>query len=501
MVLSTSGQQLPPAGLPRQDSIVSASSTEYGMSGYPVQVANAHGSPAMQYPESVDDRADTQSLADSTHSGQLQQAYWAAHQAAPLSTNRPAPPFGGGAPSTRQRRSSLTGSIAPSLAPSTFYDGSIFEGVGNNRPSSVLSFPSNAGYASSMHQGQGSPPLGYPSSPPLGSNDQEMQVDAQPQQEEAPQPQPAPQQSSKRNWGLGSVFSSGDKQSSQSQASNPLKRAPSLASVQDAAAAGAQAPPPNSKAAKKQAEKAAKEAEKAKREAMQIAARERARAVMRKKQMLMEAADPLHASANPSRPVPDVASSSKSTRSYASSNRAPSIASSQRLPGISEHGGQQLKPVDMRHKYRRREDDDDVHSISSTSTGHSSQRRFSISSAATNDTDGSRRLHFAHQVPYNALLQQQYGQREGMPSAPSTSHSSIDLQLVQNMQSLATTTSHEMDGTGYTSPPLASPQSSRTNLNGSGTTLPPISTMTNPHFAHGAVDPRAFGQHRQPPQQ
>lgn len=65
----------------------------------------------------------------------------------------------------------------------------------------------------------------------------------------------------------------------------------SAASAAAAAASAAPAPPMDPKKAKKEAEKAAREAEKAKREAQQKAARERARAVMQKRNQLLAASN------------------------------------------------------------------------------------------------------------------------------------------------------------------------------------------------------------------
>lgn len=350
---------------------------------------------------------------------------------------RPIPAFG----SHHTRRGSYSGSVAAS----TFYDGSIFEGIAPSRASSIMSFP--IGYGT-----QDSPPQRFPNY----SDDLSRQLGLQrslqgttlnspqgstlelppPRQQQQQQQQQQAAITKSRSWGFSSVFN-GNGAAPSAPSSNPLKRSPSTSSVHPPAhdLEMPRAAPLDPKKAKKEAEKIAKEAEKVRRDAMAMASRERARAVMRKKNQLMEAADPLNNYSNQLRtPVPD---KGKARASASTINPGGTGPHGVRMPQIVEDSSR-LHVSEMRHKTRRRDVDDDVHSVSSGETGHSSQRGgrpFSVSSQATSASEpdirsgaqrqrigGSSRPHHSHYY--------------GPP--PSTGHSSLDHQLIDDMRGLAT---------------------------------------------------------------
>ncbi|KAK4703077.1 hypothetical protein P7C70_g3143, partial [Phenoliferia sp. Uapishka_3] len=303
---------------------------------------------------------------------------------------RPIPAFG-----SHGRRSSFGSSVAPSIAASTFYDGSIFEGIAPSRADSIMSFPTTqsafGGYPASFTSD--SPALiGGRSShraPPaiiVGSERNDRQHAGQIQQ---------PQASTSKKWGFfGSEKNTAPAPPPSIQASqpNPLKRTPSTASAQFPPEGYTTKPPLDPKKAKKEAEKAAKEAEKLKREMAQVASRERARAVMKKKSQLMEAADPLNFS-NHTRTI-------QVDKGKARASERPVNGASSRgarhsdMPQIVEDTSKLHVSNDSRFKMRRRDDDDDVHSVSSSETGASSQRGgrpFSIASKATSASDPEQR--------------------------------------------------------------------------------------------------------------
>lgn len=371
---------------------------------------------------------------------------------------------------------------------STFYDGSIFEGIAPTRAASILSFPASYGEAPpspKFHQ-----PSSYAHSThslpnPAVSNlrrsgarhdsdnftvDFEREALQRSQNQAATSRPPVPaipsqhfpksdsQESLKasggskpkdgksgRGW-MASVFSNSSSNqqpphnhpqqqplihppgypasssasihSSMPSSGTSLKRTPSERSVQDLAPPQP-ALPLDPKKAKKEAERIAKEAEKIKRDAAQKAARDRARAVMQKRNALAQAADPLHNFGQHQIPVKSAIPSQAAgleKEKLAARERAILEARKQqqaaKLPQIAEDGrvrllaaqkqaqlqrereqavysahghghGQQYSP-DVRYKARRRDDDDDVHSMSSNETR--SERRFSISSHATGST-------------------------------------------------------------------------------------------------------------------
>ncbi|GAA5870206.1 hypothetical protein JCM1840_001590 [Sporobolomyces johnsonii] len=525
----------------------SISSTLSGASGlsstYPVQVhpSSASASSAVRhqsFPEGVAS-SDAQSItsfpsrsASTVWSGDAStsappQPSWTTGQASVAPPLR-VPAFG-----THLARSP---SIAPSVTASTFYDGSIFEGIAPTRASSIMSFPVH--YGATMANGpsqsaaagaDGSPrfsPMGSPSrartdsvgsisppiagpsslrrqpsglgldySPPLGASSSSAAQQSTPLHKSG-------------KWGFSSVFS-GDKvaSSSSSLASptfgssftpslNPLKRSPSSASI--AASASAQAlssMPLDPKKAKKEAERLAKEQEKANRLAKEQAARDRARAVMKKKNQLMQAADPLHNFSNQTRggagapggppgAGPEAAAGMGSPELDKGKGRA--VMSDrmvqQRMPQIIEDtsrlyvspsagqaGGEPYHPglLSARFKARKRDEDDDVHSISSNETGQSSQygaggagvsgvvpgrgRTFSISSKATSSSDPERRsrndvrdMDQLHRVASISSLPSASRIAYHHYAAPSTGHSSLDTTLINNMQGLATTSTNDL---------------------------------------------------------
>jgi len=96
--------------------------------------------------------------------------------------------------------------------------------------------------------------------------------------------------------------------------------------------------PLDPKKAKKEAEKLAKEAEKAKREAATKAARERARAVMQKRNALAQAADPLHSYGQQSVPAVSASKSlsDKEKKALLEQRKQQAMMNGQTLPQIAE---------------------------------------------------------------------------------------------------------------------------------------------------------------------
>ncbi|BGP36955.1 Serine/threonine protein kinase [Rhodotorula kratochvilovae] len=412
------------------------------------------------------------------------------------------------------RRGSLAPSLAPSAAPSTYYDGSIFEGVTSSRASSIMSFPAGDSggapplFASLSPQQSRASNAARPSSPTSSVYSQPAPAQAPPPPAQA---SASPSLSTRGRWGL-FAGSAADKGAAPVQFAttgvNPLKRSPSNASMTSALSGGAPSVasagdvPLDPKKARKEAEKLAKEQEKAARLAKEQQARERARAVMKKKSQLKEAADPLHnfalqgkaASGGGGGGGSSAANVSSSSASFLDKGKGRALPSDrlvqQRMPQIIEDtsrlqvSGQ--PPVDaygagpsgaaLRYKARRRDEDDDVHSVSSNETGHSSQqwpfpvgpgrgRPFSISSKATSASDPERRAqqlldmdplarvsslsslpNLRSGVPATALSS---GSMHRFPSyghytAPSTGHSSLDANFISNMQGLATSSTTEL---------------------------------------------------------
>ncbi|GAA5962106.1 hypothetical protein JCM3765_005523 [Sporobolomyces pararoseus] len=493
-------QQQAGPSMQRSFSISSTLSAASALSStYPVQVQPSSPSPSAAsqgFPEGVSDARSINSFSPSAHSPNPiwsgENGGWSGND----NSSMRIPSFGG--PARRP-------SIAPSIAASTFYDGSIFEGIAPTRASSIMSFPvnyGNGGDGASIYQSMDSPQLNRVDSiasanPPAASSSNQRQGGGL--GIESPLPSTMSIKSGK--WG----FFVGDKSStsstptfphspsmhgSTSSSLNPLKRSPSNNSI--AATSAAQAPPQVSldpKKAKKEAEKLAKEQEKANRLAKEQAARERARAVMKKKSQLQEAADPLHNFSNHARGAPGggvgpvsvdkgkgravmsdrmvqqrmpqiIEDTSKLylSPSAARSSTTHSIAGSSIKSGVGGGGGGDYPAfLSARFKARRRDDDDDVHSVSSTDTGQSSQfggpsglfpargRPFSISSKATSSSDPERRSRNElaeidlHLNRAGSVASLPLSSRHHFPyHAPSTGHSSLDSTLINNMQGLAT---------------------------------------------------------------
>ncbi|KAI5480029.1 MAK protein kinase [Pseudohyphozyma bogoriensis] len=432
----------------------SISSTVSGMSGYGMQIVQpredgSYDSPMLAFPENVGEGPDSypSPAPSSVWNGHHVDPHWGrgpveyqqqSYQPHQYEAQRHIPPpFG-----TSVRRQSYAPSVAPSIAASTFYDGSIFEGIAPIRTPSMLSFPYS--YTGLEHSPTPSYPESLVSSQPSISN-----------QSTVSQNGGAPPTSKSRGWG---GFFSADKNSSSSASTsghppsgnNPLKRTPSNASAHIPAEAPT-GTPAEQKKARKEAEKLQREAEKLKREMVSQASRERARAVMKKKNQLMEAADPLHNFSNHSRIIDKNKARAAAERT---ANGAPKSSKSSvhsgKMPQISEDSTR-LQVNDNRFKVRRGEDDDDVHSVSSNETGHSSQhsRAFSIASQATSASEASQaRLHYPREIkgpsrvpsisslPGSSRAQPPYPQYR----APGTghSHSSLEHQLMTGMANLQT---------------------------------------------------------------
>lgn len=520
---------------------ISVASSVSGFSAYGVQLVpppedGMYDSP-MAFPENVGEGKDAfpSPAPSSVWNGNHIDPHWgrppiAYASSSHLQSQRGIPAFG-----TAAQRESYAGSIAPSIAASTFYDGSIFEGIAPIRPSSIMSFPISS-------HGQYSPtPSNYPDSPQMQRNQSIDSNDPPVQQrssmsENRPAEQAHASSSKTRGWG----FFSGEKvqttsasaiilqhqaaQAAQEAAAlngNPLKRTPSNASSsQTPYDSELSRAPMDPKKAKKEAEKLAKEAEKLRREMVQQASRERARAVMKKKNLLQEAADPLHNFSNHTRIV--VSEKGKARAAERSLANAPpqSSKSSQhsgKMPQIAEDNSR-LHVGDNRFKARRKDEDDDVHSVSSGGSGHSSQRgrAFSISSQATSASEPERR-YVGHSVlektvgrapslsslPGPSSNGQGYSSSFYGPPAPNTGHSSLDHQLIKNMQGLATSggggsrspapseRSESHGGGQYSRDTASSDQRYSpypTSFYGrvSGQSLPPISTFDPGHLRNSS---------------
>ncbi|GAA5842361.1 hypothetical protein JCM9279_005361 [Rhodotorula babjevae] len=510
------GQQLPSpdhfsTNSQRHLSINSSLSGASGLSGYQIQVQQVAASPNSSLPRDVDQRSVLSLPSLVAPSG------WQNGALGPPSTSTSA--LHPSAATSLGRRGSLAPSVAPSVAPSTYYDGSVYEGFAPSRASSIMSFPTGGEDA----QG-GRPSSLFPALSPQQSRASHAQRPSSPTSsiysQQAPSiassaPPAATATSTRGRWGLfaGSAADKGGAPAQFASSSiNPLKRSPSNASMTSGLSGGAQSVASNEasldpKKARKEAEKLAKEQEKAARLAKEQQARERARAVMKKKSQLQEAADPLHNFALQGKAAAAAASGvSLSSTSLASSaasfldkGKARALPSDrlvqQRMPQIIEDtsrlrvsgGPSSTDPygagpsgLAVRYKARRRDDDDDVHSVSSDGTGASQHWMFpiqpgrgrpvSISSKATSASDPERR----HQqlldmdplarvsslsslplpnvrspgsaVPPTALSS---GSMHRYPSyghytAPSTGHSSLDANFISNMQGLATSSTSDL---------------------------------------------------------
>lgn len=333
-------------------------------------------------------------------------------------------------------------SVAYSNAASTFYDGSIFEGIAPSRASSIMSFPIGYGTESSIAETSSVRYGGYNGHHSIPEDDQHStssSLHSRPNPRNtydhsiAPPPVQLPVKTS-RSWSLGSVFSTSSSAPSIPSTSthHELKRQPSTTTSMHQSDVP-RSPPLDPKKAKKEAEKAAKEAEKARREALAILSRERARAVMRKNALLLEAADPLHATSSrvevrksksivaggPTNPGLNGSSSSKSNG---------------KLPQIVESSSR-LSAVDTRFKMRRRDDDDDVHSISSSDNGaYHRGRPYSVSSQATSSSEPDMRPG-RHLTSPHHLVDPRFHRP---PNSAISTTSSLDQQFITDMKGLAT---------------------------------------------------------------
>jgi meiosis induction protein kinase IME2/SME1 len=401
-----------------RSSTASSHHSAAALAGIPVYGPHAPGTASTSHSDPYD-AARRQSVPLSVFSGDQQHPSW------------PSPPpghhFAAGplpVPAFRQPRLST--------AVSTFYDGSIFEGIAPTREASIMSFNMYGGgrqeptaasaYAQQYRQAPAGP------GPARTVYDDDVSVRHQPY-----------------------ASTSSRLPSSQSMPTLPgsshLKRTPSERSQADVPAAAPLAPK-DAKKAKKEADKAKKEAEKAQREAQQQAMRDRARRVTSKRNDLQQASDPLNQHRATAKKAMEVDAKGK--------GRAP-------LPHIAEDGASfmaatpamsmssRLLSPDARFRARRRgEDDDDVHSVSSGETHASGyEPRRSVSTANTFDSDpGPPRSawppHLARAPSMASLGSQNSGSHmqshlhlAGPP--PGSSSSSVDGQLAQNFQGLSAT--------------------------------------------------------------
>jgi hypothetical protein len=115
------------------------------------------------------------------------------------------------------------------------------------------------------------------------------------------------------------------------------------------------------------------------------------------------------------------------------------------MPKIAEDSSR-LVPFDPRWKARRRDEDDDVHSVSSNETRNSNERRYSVSSYNTVESDpGVRpyqngnlsRMTTGSSVSSTGSLPQRFHMAAHDLRPPSTSGSSVDFHLAQNFQGLS----------------------------------------------------------------
>lgn len=275
---------------------------------------------------------------------------------------------------------------------------------------------------------------------------QEHERTQQQQQQQQAQMQPPPQPSTgkSKGWSLSSVFNQEHARPSMSS----LRRSTSSQSISDT----------SGRVDPKQAKKAAKEAERAKRELASQQARERARAVMQNKSQLANRGQDIFRSGPHSGGIPDNANSRPKLPPMQQSPSAPH----QQHAFLSEDPARTVS-AQMRWKSQRRRDhDDDAHSVSSNETHHSrtsaNEPRYSFSSFNTMDSDPHPQS-AAWSSQANNLSRNptgsSFGSAAGRPGAldhffqsygggqqqqqlpPKSSSSSVDSSLLQNFQGLS----------------------------------------------------------------
>ncbi|GAA94109.1 uncharacterized protein L969DRAFT_93494 [Mixia osmundae IAM 14324] len=331
-----------------------------------------------------------------------------------------------------------------SVAGSTFYDGSVFEGAGGSITSSI-SLPL---YDAAKTQTAASSSLDSLALPAR---------DGRASAESFSQARP--------KWSVPSVFGGASRASASSDAasqrSHTLKRSPSDA--QPSSYMYTDSSVGDSKKAKKEAEKRAKEAEKARRDAAAKAARDRARAVVQKKQQLERTQDRNYDPLNLHK-LDDTAPTGSTHRSSARTGLQP----------INEHNAAlPTQPAyDPRRSFRRPEDSD-MQSVSSGETGHSGGDNASV---FTMESDPGLSRHPMRKMPSRSSLQ-----APSFMSAPSfvsnaASANSLDPQLMQGFQGLSA---------------VDQPQQS-------GYRLPPIMSFDHPPSRFGPQDGSRFGPHDRP---
>jgi hypothetical protein len=377
----------------------------------PPTPTSAHGMPLpQQIPQQIIPLASPPPTGPEQPPRWLRQPSMASMQSMPESINSDYQPQPWERPYPGLRKQTGTSSV-------DFYDGSIFEGIAPSRDLSLYNHEANS-------------PTLVGSTTTFGGSTTSVYDDdySRSRQAEAQQAQHANGNKSK-GWSVSSMFGSQQPQQAASSTSS-LKRTTSQRSTHEVPPAPAG--PADSKKAKKEAEKAAKEAERARREAAALAARERARAVMQKKSQLGQKADAYRMQPNN---VTDELAKNK-LRSPAQSH----------LPKIAEDPSR-LVPFDPRWKARRRDDDDDVHSVSSNETRNSAERRYSVSSYATVDSDPGPRAHLHQNGNLSRMTTgssvsstgslQRFHMAGHDHRPPSTSGSSVDFHLAQNFQGLS----------------------------------------------------------------
>lgn len=318
----------------------------------------------------------------------------------------------------------------------SYPDGSIFEGIAPQRDY-VNTGAAGAAASSSSANNSGSTIFEDAYSVQLEMEERrqarEQQIRAQQQQEQQQAPLQQPTGKSK-GWSLSSVFNAEHSK----QSSSSLRRSSSQQSIGDAAG----------RVDPKQAKKAAKEAERAKREAASQAARERARAVMQNKSQLANRGQ-------------DIFRSGPNLVSMEASSMRPKLPPLSQQPSQSQRSFLTEDParsLSSRWKSRRREEDDDVHSISSNETHHSrnsaNEPRYSFSSFNTMDSDPLPKSGGPWSPPNPSLSRNPTGSSfdsTGRPGAldhffqsyggqmlpPKSSSSSVDSSLLQNFQGLS----------------------------------------------------------------
>ncbi|GAA5892515.1 hypothetical protein JCM6882_005636 [Rhodosporidiobolus microsporus] len=458
-------------------------------------------------------------------------------------------------------------SLAPSVAPSTYYDGSVYEGVAaSSRAASIMSFPAVYGDPVASTSSAAPPPsLRSPSLAFPNLSPQQSRVDSIASGHfSAPGPSglgfPMPGQSGSPSDDLTSTSPQSNRSGGGGRwglgGHNPLKRSPSNASIAASAApsgsgTGGSPPAPSAlpagmdpKKAKKEAERLAKEQEKASRLAKEQAARERARAVMKKKNQLMEAADPLHNFAAQSRGGGAAGAAGAGPPGAAGGVGGPTALEKgkgralpsdrmvqQRMPQIIEDtsrlhvssslgggaggssgasvfgGGGGGSFLANRFKARRRDDDDDVHSVSSNETGHSSLaggggggaqawpfpvgsgrgRTFSISSKATSASDPEQRRHRAGDFPFPVTEMDPLARVSSISSMPAPSISGGRLGSVGGGGGGAGGSLHRFPSYGHYTAPSTGHSSLDSRFIGDMAGLATTSTSDLPHLSAAAA--------------